>query len=131
MAVTLTCVSCGRAFDVPPSLAKRRKTCGRAECRLTNGPVKYESEAERKAAHNARERARRAERRPKRTRPLRPHDTHPDRIVCAAPSCDKLLTVAAVAGGSEHCSREHAGFPPVASAFEAELRAAEDELLAS
>jgi hypothetical protein len=35
-------------------------------------------------------------------------------VYCAAKGCKKRLTVAAVNGRSRHCSREHAGFPPVA-----------------
>jgi hypothetical protein len=31
-------------------------------------------------------------------------------VICATKGCGKRLTVAAVTGGSKHCSRIHAGF---------------------
>lgn len=31
-------------------------------------------------------------------------------VICAKRGCHERLTIAAVAGGSKHCCREHAGF---------------------
>jgi hypothetical protein len=35
---------------------------------------------------------------------------HEPPVICATKGCGQRLTVAAVAGGSKHCSRQHAGY---------------------
>lgn len=90
--------------------------------RGTGSTPTYCSDKCRRAVKARRQREYSASKRASRPRPaLKESDTHPDRRVCAAEGCSKLLTVAAVRGQSEHCSRECAGFLTPPSAYEREL----------